>query len=130
MNSKGPGIRPGLQLDFISGFVDLAPTLVTLASGVTPTDTDGRSFAHLLDPTLPKPVKPWKTVHLTTYQSINSKECIWDHQQNPCGRHPVDAEGNTHTSIRLINSTHNLLCEFTLRFAWKSTNQLVSNSPN
>ena len=89
----------------------MCPTIVQLASGVAPTDTDGRSFAHFLVPDLPAPSKPWKTTHLTTYQSINKRECLWpsDGAPNPCGRHPVDATGNTHTSIRIVNATHNLL---------------------
>ena len=89
-----------------------------LASGHAPADTDGRSFAPLLISALPKSPKPWKTLHLTTYQSIKTTECLWTTEEgapyNPCGRHPVDAAGNTHTSIRLINATHNLLyAEFT-----------------
>jgi arylsulfatase A-like enzyme len=41
---RGPGIEAGLQLPIISGFVDLCPTIVQLASGLAPSDTDGRSF--------------------------------------------------------------------------------------
>jgi N-acetylglucosamine-6-sulfatase len=40
---RGPGIEAGLQLPIISGFVDLCPTIVQLASGLAPSDTDGRS---------------------------------------------------------------------------------------
>eukprot|EP01043_Picozoa_sp_COSAG02_P047526 COSAG02_NODE_4565_length_5213_cov_3.488268_4_plen_184_part_00 len=98
--------------------------------------------APFLIPRLPKPSKPWKTTHLTTYQvrcellahhpyfpsnplslalslcsdptwpyqSINPKECLWsENGSNPCGRHPVDATANTHTSIRITNSTTDLL---------------------
>ena len=107
---KGPGIEPGLQLPIVAGFVDLCPTIVELVSGTAPSDTDGRSFAPFLVPALPKPAKPWKTVHLTTYQSINKQQCLWsENGTNPCGRHPVDARANTHSSIRIHNATTNLL---------------------
>ena len=49
-------------------------------------------------------------MHLTTYQSINRNDCVWSSPGvNTCGRHPVDATTNSHTSIRIINQTHNLL---------------------
>ena len=119
---RGPGILPGTQLDIIASMVDLTPTFVQLAGGPAPSDTDGRSFAPFLLPkALPKPTKPWKTTHLTTYQSIKTAECLWngtardpEAPSNLCGRHPVDAAGNTHTSIRIMNASHNLLYgEFT-----------------
>jgi len=107
---KGPGIAPGTSWDGIAGFVDLMPTIIDLATGNAPEDADGRSFAPFIIPTLSKPTKPWKTVHLTTYQSINTNDCIWTAPGvNACGRHPVDATTNSHTSIRIINETHNLL---------------------
>lgn len=74
---KGPGIAPGTSWDGIAGFVDLMPTIIDLATGNAPEDADGRSFAPFIIPTLSKPTKPWKTVHLTTYQSINTNDCIW-----------------------------------------------------
>lgn len=107
---KGPGIAPGTTWDGIAGFVDLMPTIMQLATGVAPQDADGRSFAPFIDPAFQKPAKPWKNVHLTTYQSIASEDCIWTAPGvGPCGRHPVDATTNSHTSVRIVNSTHNLL---------------------
>ena len=112
---KGPGIVPGSQYHFLASMVDLTPTFVELAGAPAPTDTDGRSFAPFLLSHLPPSPKPWRTLHLTTYQSINTRECLWNaNGTNPCGRHPVDAATNTHTSMRVINETHNLLyAEFT-----------------
>ena len=129
---RGPGIPPGQQVTALTQFADLAPTLLQLA-GAKPSDMggmDGRSFAHLVAPSVPAPSRPWKTVHLTTYQSIYPQHCehpgydaSTQHDTNPiadpvsggrCTRHSEDDATNTHRSLRILNATHNLLfAEFT-----------------
>lgn len=47
---KGPGVPVGQVSDHLVGHIDLAPTLVELAGGQTPSWIDGISFASLLTP--------------------------------------------------------------------------------
>lgn len=109
---RGPGIAPGQQIDAITMFADVCPTMLTLAGAEVPFTVDGRSFAHLVDPTFPTPPKPWKDTHIAEYLSISSKHC--ERPKNNCGGHVVDDATNTYRSMRVRNGTHDFLyAEFT-----------------
>lgn len=113
---RGPGIAPGTEVDALSQFADLAPTLLT-AAGVSklPARIDGRSFLHFLDHSIPTPVRKWRDIHLTEFQSISERHCVNTPTFNAsCPLHVESDATNTHRSIRIRNVTHNLLyAEFT-----------------
>ena len=44
----GPDVQPGQVSDQLLGHIDLAPTIVELAGGITPSFVDGRSFANVI----------------------------------------------------------------------------------
>ena len=55
---RGPGVPAGAQRREIITHVDLAPTIVELATGSAPKDWDGRSYAKLLKGTEPEAWRP------------------------------------------------------------------------
>lgn len=111
--ARGPGILPQ-QIDSLTMFADLCPTILTLAGAPIPFTVDGRSFAHMLDPSIPAPAKPWKDTHIAEYLSINVNHCERGDSLSACARHTVDDATNTYRAMRVRNSTHDFLyAEFT-----------------
>ena len=99
----GPGIPRGNKFDFVSGMVDVAPTLLSLGGG-QPLDTmDGKSFADLLtsgkDDEAIK-ASGWRDKHMLEYWSLGNVIRL---------EHYIDMPNNTYIGVRLINSTHNYL---------------------
>ena len=100
----GPGIPSGEKFDFVSGMVDVAPTLLSLGGG-QPLDTmDGKSFAELLkngkQDTDESARSGWRDVHMLEYWSLGNVVRL---------EHYIDMPNNTFIGARLINSTHNYL---------------------
>ena len=57
----GPGIKPGLHIDELTGNIDLASTFAELAGATIPDFVDGRSLAPLL---FNEPVDNWRHAYL------------------------------------------------------------------
>lgn len=104
---RGPGITSGQQISSITMFADLCPTLLTLAGAPIPSTVDGRSFAHLVDSTIPGPTRPWKDTHIAEYLSISSAHCTRrdepaeatsTSQVAACARHEEDDATNTYAA--------------------------------
>jgi len=112
---RGPGIAPGQQIDSLTMFADITPTMLTFAGAQIPFTVDGRSFAHLVDPSFPVPAKSWKDTHIAEYLSISVNHCVHPNAtQRGCSRHTEDDATNTYRAMRVHNATHDFLyAEFT-----------------
>ena len=97
----GPGIPMGQKFDFVSGMVDVAPTLLSLGGG-QPLDTmDGKSFADLVKKNSKQAdAAGWRDRHMLEYWSLGNVVRY---------EHYIDMPNNTYIGVRLINSTHNFL---------------------
>ena len=97
----GPGIPTGQKFDFVSGMVDVAPTLLSLGGG-QPLDTmDGKSFADLVKKNSKQAdAAGWRDRHILEYWSLGNVVRY---------EHYIDMPNNTYIGVRLINSTHNFL---------------------
>ena len=113
----GPNISPNTSFDFVSGMVDVAPTLLSLAGG-TPLETmDGKSFAELISGKDQSAGKvQWSDKHMLEYWSLGDVIRL---------EHYIDMPNNTYIGARLLNSTHNYLyVEF-----YDGENVVVFDSP-
>lgn len=71
---RGPGIKAGSSLQgYVTGNVDLAPTIAELAGVVPPDFVDGRSLVKLLGSELP-PVDEWRSAFLLEFYGYNNTE--------------------------------------------------------
>ena len=71
---RGPGIEAGSTLQgYVTGNIDLAPTIAALAGVVPPEYVDGRSMARLLGSN-PPPVSEWRSAYLLEFYGYGNEE--------------------------------------------------------
>jgi len=103
----GPNIAPGQYITQVTGIVDLAPTILDLASSSgSPTmlPIDGRSLLPLLNTTDGKAgnAQGWRDTYLIEYSATTG---VVD---KPDTNHLVDNSNNTFIGLRILNETHDL----------------------
>ena len=98
----GPGIPMGKKFDFVSGMVDVAPTILSLGGGQPLESMDGKSFADLLKSGQDDMAEAsgWRDRHMLEYWSLGNVIRL---------EHYIDMPNSTYIGTRLINSTHNYL---------------------
>ena len=96
----GPGVPADTKFDFVSGMVDVAPTLLSLGGGQPLKTMDGKSFADLLKKGKDTRESTWRDRHMLEYWSLGNVVRL---------EHYIDMPNNTYIGARLINSTHNFL---------------------
>lgn len=117
---RGPGIPANVTESAIVLNIDVAPTLVDIASSVNstqPTDMDGMSFSRFLWPTVADgddDLASWRTDFLISYHG----------QSGPCGLqncpppppphfHENDGRNNTYNCVRALSAEDNSqYCKF------------------
>jgi arylsulfatase A-like enzyme len=71
---RGPGIEAGATVDgYVTGNIDLAPTIAELAGVVPPEYVDGRSLVKLLGKDIPL-VNEWRSAFLLEFYGYNNVE--------------------------------------------------------
>ena len=102
-NIAGPGIQPGSKFEFVSGMVDVAPTVMSLGGGMPPDTMDGKSFAGLVKNSGEEEEENgalWRDTHMVEYWSLGNVVRM---------EHYIDMPNSTYMAARLLNSTHNYL---------------------
>ena len=97
---RGPGIQ-NKNYSFVSGMVDVAPTIIELAGGQVPSTMDGHSFAKLL-------MESDDQVGAGNQRDKLTLE-YWTLGNVIRYGHYIDMPNNTYIGIRLLNETHNYL---------------------
>ena len=117
---KGPGVTAGRSLPYVTGMVDLPPTIMQLAGLATAGSDrwDGRSFAELVAPGLssdggggvrgdvPDHFAPtWaRQEYLIAYMACSQPAKVTPNDRG----HAKDVGNNTFIGLRIINKTANL----------------------
>lgn len=98
---KGPGIVKSSP-SFVTGMVDIAPTIITLAGGEPPDTMDGYSFEDMIkkNDNSNRRQSSWRDKHTLEYWSLGN---VIRYQ------HYIDGPNNTYIGVRLINDTYNYL---------------------
>lgn len=89
---KGPGVAKNIELPLLTSMVDLAPTILDLASGGADTSAvsknmDGTSFAPAL---VGKQQQRWKGAALIEYRSIRKTDTLWMCRGGPLTDSEID----------------------------------------
>ena len=112
----GPGVTAGSTVDAPVLSIDVAPTLVDLATGAVPDDMDGASFAPLLRAAAPS--SGWRTDFLVSYYGMYGSCGLQKCPPPPASAfHENDGKNNTYHCVRTLNSPHlggadEMYCEF------------------
>ncbi|MEP6984975.1 MAG: sulfatase [Chloroflexota bacterium] len=95
---RGPGIAAGKTIDGITGNIDLAPTMASMA-GVTPPDfVDGRSFLPLL---LAQNSAAWRTVYLVEHFNQSSAPAA-QAAPDPDTQEPADIDQSPDQAVDIV----------------------------
>ena len=116
---RGPGVPKNVTLDDIVLNIDLAPTIVGLATGAIPSDMDGSNFMSLFlsQTASSRSTSSWRSDFLVGYNGkdmpvapppgkIKSRGPEAKHQQPIIG-HRQDSRNNTYSCLRTIRSATN-----------------------